>query len=70
MSQKYTDPMYTKKYKKPMYARVLGWAANWEPKKGSLTEALLQSAVLWGVAGLKVAEALLVKNRQKNKIED
>lgn len=56
-------------YRKPMYARVLGWAANWRPKEGSLTEALLQSAVLWGVAGLKMAEYLFTK-KARNKIED
>lgn len=62
MPQKYTDPMYTRKYRKPICASVLGWAANlWPPKKGSFSEAVLEDLVYLGMMSIWTTEIVLRK---------
>lgn len=56
-------------YRKPMYARGLGLAARINDQTVSFMEAVLDSAVVWWVAGLETAKRLLNKNK-RNKIED
>ena len=60
-----------KEYRMPMYARVLGWAANWSPKKGSLTEAILEDVKFWGSIGAKIVKGVVLKFKSnKKKKED
>lgn len=56
-------------YRKPMCAKVLGWAANWF-EEGSFSKAVLEDIVKWGEAGLKTAEAILTKRHPKSRIDD
>lgn len=48
-------------YRKPMYARVLGWAANWTPKKGSLSEAVLEDILYLWMTSIWATELVLRK---------
>jgi len=58
-------------YRKPMYARVLGWAANWSPKKGSLTEAIWEDVKFWGFVGAKMLDSVILKlQSNKNREND
>lgn len=49
-------------FRKPMSARVLGWAANlWPPKKGSFSEAVLEDLVYLGMMSIWVTEVTVRK---------
>ena len=57
--------------KKPLYARVLGWAADWEPKRGSLAEAVLEDLLYVLKTTVWATEAVLRKfQANKNKKEN